>query len=251
MSADNKYASILRTYTTRNFAEQALTVGSDVVIPAGSLASIRVVPEFSGDVNPETNFLPRRIGVFSNFADGLVLKTPANRIDVSCAFNAYNYAQAYTLGLTYGSKAVTVSSGTSGWSAGNTYTVEITVDSLYSRTVVMLIDATGAATGNLRDYWCYDATGNNAAKNLSFVSADTFYTHKNISALNCMYDINEFAEPFQFSGAIDYEAIALRVVLNFDPAHTTEFLTDIIDTAFNGEKVFFDVVTEIEFTGKQ
>lgn len=244
----NKYASTIRTYTVRNLHEAVLTTGSDIVIPND--VPLRVVPEFSADVNPETNFLPVRVGVFSNFADGLIFKTPANRIDVSMAFLAYNYDEEFSLDLTYGATAVTVSAGTAGWVNGNSYAVEIETVGFDGRKVVMMVDATGPAAGNLRDYWPY-STGTFDTKNLDLTSAGENYTHKNISTLNCMYQINEFAEPFQFGGGADYDVVVMRVVLNLDPTHTTEFLTNIIDSSFDDETVYFDVVTDIEFTGKE
>lgn len=242
MGDSKKYNSILRSYTVRNIYEDAaLTPGTDVVIPAGNfILTNRTVINFSADTNVETNYMVRRAGVFSNFADGLIFKNPADRIDIDLWFEAYRLSgNPFVLVAAYGSRAVTTLGG-DGWVAGNRYLIRRPDNS------TMYVFATGAGAGNLEDYWPF--TGNSSVYNLAAVASGYGYSFRHVSALNCMYEVNEFAQPFQFASNLDYDIVALHCGVNIQVPHTTTFMTDIIDTAFTDKTVFFDIVTEVEFT---
>lgn len=240
----NKYGSITRQYTIRNVYEDTLTVGTDIVIPSGdSYDDLKTAEKFTFDTNQQTNFLIRRAGVFSNFADGLVFKNPEDRIDIDMSFRAYKRNQVYDLNVTYGSKAVTAV-GTTGWIPGNHAPISI----FGIPQIVLFVDVTGANSGNLEDYWMYD-TGLVNARTLTLEGVGTEFSFKNVSTLNCLYDVDEPAYPFLIStGSGDYDLIAFHCGLNLQTDHTTTLMTDIIDTAFEQQTVFFDVVAEIEFT---
>lgn len=244
----NKYGSITRTFILRNWYEDTLNPGTDVVLPSPvsmGVASNRFFPYFTRDTNKDTNYVVSRVGVFSNFADGLVLKNPADRIDVALSFSAYLEKESYSLNFTYGSKAVTLAAGTTGWGAGTLQ--QVLVSELPGRpgATARYIDATDAANGVLNDYWD-QPSGARTCKNLQFVDGSTFLRF-GLSALNCMINLNEFAQPFVFSTAQNYDAITLGGALNDD--HTATFLTNIIDSSFADEKVIFDIVADVEFTG--
>lgn len=236
----NKYGSIVRTYTVRNMYEDTLSPGTDITVPHTS--PTRSVPFFPLHANKETNFSVKRVGVFSNFADGLVFANPENRLSVFMRFFAYTLAESYEVQLTYGNKAVTTI-GTPNWTPGSD--LVISIEGIHRR-----INPTAAGTGNLLDYW--DGGSNTFdARNLATPSGGATYTAMAISTLNCMYDVVELAEPFSFGFGIDYDTIDMEVALNVVPGGvgTTDFLTNIIDASFTGESVYFDVVTEVEFTG--
>lgn len=245
----NKYGSVLRTYIIRNMYEDALASGVDIVIPAGA-PPLRTAPQFTIDMNPQTNISIDKIGVFSNFADGLVFKNPYDRIDVTVDTVAFqNMSNSYTLQFTYGSKAVTTTIGAPGWTIGIETAIAIT-DPETGRITVMNIMPTAVDAGDLEDYWMY-TTAQVQCNALQPVSIDNpieqFHT---ISTLNCMYNFSKFEEPFLFSGGNPYDYVALRASLNYWSPHTTTFLTNSIDPAFDGNTVTFDLVLDIEFTKK-
>ena len=247
MSGHNKYGSILRTYLARNIYEDALAAPADITFPAGNVTEVRTIPNFSFDVNKDTNFSVQRVGVFSNFADGLVFKDAADRLDVSFLFAAYRFMEDYTIDVTYGSKSI-AATGTTGWSGGSASFVAAEIET--DKHVVVIVDAADVSSGVLRDYWQWQTDAALPARTLQLVGNDALYTFRGISTLNCMYNVNEFGEPFQFSATSEYDIIVVRVVVNEFPRHSTKFLTKSINTSFNDDAVYFDVVADIEFTGK-
>lgn len=242
----NKYASIVRTYRIRNLYEDTLTPGTDVIIPASGLATnndFRTFQNFSFDSNTQTNFTIKRLGLFSNFADGLVWKNAADRISVLFSFSAYRFAQSYSIDLTYGAKGVTTA-GTTGWVAGDRRAIAVFDGPRY----VLYVDPTGANAGNLEDYWSV-TTGTVDASTLALVGRDISYVYRDISTLNCMHEVNQFAEPFNFGSGNDFDIVAVHIAINATEPADTPFLTNIIDASFTDETVYFDVVADIEFTG--
>lgn len=245
--AMGKYSSVLRTFITRNFYEDTLAAGTDIVVPVTPY--YQPIKDFGIFVNKETNFMVRRTGVFSNFADGLVFKTPADRFDVNYQYTAYRFTgDRFSLNFTYGSKNVTLNAGTTGWVAGNEYDVAVEIDSP-DRFMIINVIASDATSGVIQDYWdtkttfifCYNCT----------IAPAVPFTVKNISQLNCMYEANDFAQPFEFSSASEYDLAGVQIKLNIDwtgQSHNTTLLTNTIDPSYNDETVYFDVITEIEFT---
>lgn len=253
MSA-NKYGSIVRTYTVRNLYEATLTVGNDITLPQ---VDNRTLTQLVADISRETIFSPRRIGIFSNFADGLVFKNPADRINIGVQYDPFVEGDRYTLGFTQGAKAVTTVAGTPGWTPGTTYPltvyVPVTVTGFGNEQVVVNITATGANTGDLEDYWQY-GTNNLTARALSnSVIVPTTRTVLGISALNCMYEFNDVATPFLIEGGGNFDVVRMRLNVNRlgggSATNTTTFMTHAIDSSFNDSDVYFDAVVEVEFTG--
>jgi hypothetical protein len=238
----NRYGSVLRSFTIRNIYEAVLTTGTDIVIPQNQLN--RTVSDFSYNTHQETNFIARKIGIFSNFADGLVWKNPADRADLTTDFLVFEYADSYTVNVTYGSRAITASAAV--WPALTN--ISIAIDLPNNLTGVFIISTATTSTGTLEDYWSYPTNPNLAARNLTQIGAFETWTMKNLSLLNCMYEYNEFAQPFVIGQGNSYDIIAMRVALNADTNHTTTFMTNTIDSSYDSEKVYFDIVTEIEFT---
>lgn len=250
----NKYSSTIRTYTIRNYIEDTLTPGTDLVIPApaAGVTALRTAPSFTEDVNQNTNIMIRKAGVFCNFADGLIFKDPKNRIDLDFALRTYvPTGDPYVVRTTYGSNIIMVTSGTPVWVGGGGGRRAINFNVTNGR--IMYIDPPAGIppvlSAPLEDYWQYSSFAGIGAQDLVSVGGGRNFTMRNISALNCMYEAGEFGEPFIFSAGADYSYIALHAAINWlDTQHTTPFLTDIIDSAFTGADVFFDIVVEVEFT---
>lgn len=251
-----KYQSIIRSFTTRNMYEAALTVGSDIVIPQAPASGGHYIEDLPFYANKETNFIVRRVGVFSNFADGLVLKIPADRIDVLLDYYGFIRQPAgsvFSLDFTYGSKAVTAIAGTPGWINGASYSVEVTNANPLLPSKIVNIVATGPAAGNLQDYWYGVSTPlGRDAYNLYLLASGSRIEVVNVSLLNCMYEVNDFGEPFVFAAGQPLDMVGIWVKLNAPSMpggpHTTTFMTHTIAPAFDRSTVYFDVITEIEFT---
>lgn len=256
MDSSNQYGSVLRTYTVRNLYEAALTPGTDVVMPySGGLA--RFVPQLTMHADKETNFIIQKVGIFSNFADGLVFKTPADRIDLSVNAAGFKLQTAGVgitdvhIGLvfTYGSRAVTTAFGNPGWTIGTTYAVAID-EPTTGQTLLQFITATAANTGNLQDYWQYsDTIVSTLCHQVAQVAVPPTVRYKNISVLNSMYNFNQFFTPLVFTiGIATYAYMGVYISWNYDDSHNTTFMTHTIHPAFTGATVFFDLVLDIEFT---
>lgn len=242
-----RYGSILRSYVVRNLEEAALTSGTDIVVPATG-GFIRTAPMLTEDIHNETNFIVEKVGIFSNFADGLVLKDPQNRFHLAMSATAYQRASdPYTLSFTYGSKNVTTAVGNPGWTPAVNYPVAIQ-NPVTSGWIVMYITATAATTGTLEDYWLFP-TSTPASETVTEIVSSTDYDFKSISVLNCMYNVNQFFQPLLFSGGSSYDYIGIRVALNQYTSHNTTFMTHSINSAFDTSTVHFDAILDVEFTG--
>jgi hypothetical protein len=112
----------------------------------------------------------------------------------------------------------------------------------------MRIEATGAAAGDLEDYWMYQ-TGNAVCQALTGLTSPPPFVFKKISTLNCMYNVSKFFEPAVFGG-VAYEYTVLGARLNYTPTHNTTFMTHTIDSSFADETVYFDMVADVEFTAQ-
>jgi len=249
----NKYGSVVRAYTVRNLYETTLTAGNDITLP---VVNNRTMTQMVADISRETIFSPRRIGIFSNFADGLVFKNPADRINIGVQYDPFNKGDEYTFAFTQGLKAITTVAGTPGWTPGTTYPISVevpvTVTGFGNEEIVVNVTATGANTGDLEDYWAY-GTNNLIAHALSnSIIVPTTRTVFGISALNCMYEFNDVATPFLVTGGDTFDLVRMRLNVNTLGGgvanNTTTFLTSNINSVFDDETVYFDAVVEVEFT---
>lgn len=245
----NKYSSILRTVRARNVYEGVIAPPADLTIVSGDWVQ-QVLQDRANIQSVQSNFILRRLGIFSNFADGLVFKNANERINVRI------FAQAYTrtlltgtLQTTVGSKAVT--------GVGTSFTTEVFTQDILAipasgdQYSYHIVDGDPADDFNLNltDYAEYNAI----TPAYKLISQPSFvqFNYRHISELNYMYEIDEFFSPLQFATPALTDIVILAAInqssLNFS-ASDIDFLTKSISTDFVDDVVHFDVVAELEFT---
>ncbi len=182
------------------------------------------------------------LGIFANFADGLVLKTPANRFNAFITVGGYSQGTALTgtVASTIGSKTIT--------GVGSLFSAELTPggvieDDLNNMYVVDSI--TNDLSAELTDYALITRPAG-TWYGMSAGGSSTWQT--DITQLNYMFRQERFNSNALFSAA-GAQQIGIRVsVQNQDTASAVDFLTKTIDTQYNGDLVIFDAIVDVEFT---
>jgi hypothetical protein len=179
------------------------------------------------------------VGIFSNFADGLVFKLPYSRMTLEVNAASYNLTSLTgTLNFTAGSKSV---------SGGGTtlFTSELTAGDIIDISINDRLFVVDSITDDdnlvLTDY----ATNSGAfASDKHVLQAQTGIITYDISELNVLYDVDFFG-----SAAVLSPDSGSVIELTYSPQLTdTVFLTKTIDTSYDEDMVHFDAAIIVEFT---
>lgn len=235
----NKYSSIERRHWARNIYETTIPAASaDIVLANGNFVNQIVRDSFI--IEPHTNLLMRRLGVYSNFADGLVWKNPSEFLFLTIEVHSVyqDSAPTGTQNVTLGSKTLTGTLLTTDFGAGN-FVWDTTAASFYR--INSLADA---ANGTLDNY----ASRTSADSFIRLLPiSDALSVVAEVRTLNEMYEVEEFFNPLVFgAGANTPEFIVIDVRLASYGDVT--FLTKSINTDFEGDPVYFDVALDLEYT---
>lgn len=245
----NQYGSVVRRLVARNLAELTMpAIPVDLQIANASWKSQLVRykrPTVATDylrMNVNSNVVVRELGIFCNFADGLVFHSPANRLTAFVTVGGYSQGSALTGAITstIGSKALSA--------VGGSFTTELSVggtieDDLNNMYVVDAIADNDNAT--LTDYALVSRAGT-TWYGMSAGGSATWQT--DITQLNYMFRQERFNANALFSAA-GVQQIGIRVaVQNQNTAATVDFLTKTIDTTYAADTVIFDAIADVEFT---
>jgi hypothetical protein len=252
----NAYGSVVRTLSARNVLETVIAPPMSVsVLPAdwkGQIfqdtmwvSSIGVPPWLKG-----SNLILRRVGLFSNFADGLVFATPCQRLRI--LIEAY----PYTLGAQL--------TGSVSWPADSkTMTGTLTAfnTELYPGAVVKIraggapCPILGIVETVLSPTSClmsdYGPGGANLANLVTVIPQPVAAWLVGVSLLNYMHEAERFIPAGVLGGNLDTFFLKASIVQgsgNLPAVQPVEFLTKTIDTAFARDSAFFDVVADLEIT---
>lgn len=241
----NRYGSANRILRARNVAEKAMPAPGATDLTVATADFVRQIFNLKDSIfDLNTNFRLRRIGVFSNFADGLVFANPDERLDVivqAVAARSRIALSGTSVQTTFGSKNV-VGVGTS----FNTELIEgdtlrITdVSGNYPRYYELSATPAGALAATLTDYSKTTQTVNIGSGRVTKLALDNagakIYTIEDISELNFLYDIEHFFDPATY--------FASNVTLPGTgqlTAGSTAFVG--VGTAFTNELIAGDQVT--------
>lgn len=249
----NKYGSVVRRLIAKNVLEQVMPVipaplqvanagwkrvFARYKIPATATDYLRM------NVNSNINILSA--GLFCNFADGLVLATPANRILLP--IYAASYAAVATLTgtvtFTIGSKALT--------GAGTGFVAELGG----APTPVVVRDALGnlyfidSVTNDTNAVLTEYATVTNVtAAAQRFGEVGTIGANLlSVTNLNMMMSAER---PIPNASISSTAAEQIGIVVNpsnDNTATTVDFLTKTIDATYAGDTSIWDVLVDVEFT---
>jgi hypothetical protein len=113
----NKYQSLTRSFRARNIVEKTIAPPADLSIASADWVTqifgaydfdMNVANVYKRPWNKDSSLMLKSYAVYSNFADGLIFKTPSKRIDLQIYNGAFSRGAAITgIQFTAGSKAVT------------------------------------------------------------------------------------------------------------------------------------------------
>lgn len=260
----NQYGSINRVFCARNVAEAQISPPSDLVLKNADFTeqvfndgNWQAVAGAGACWYPGANLILHRIGLFSNFADGLVFKTMENRLGIR--INAYPYDLA--AGLLTGTMKWPANSKTV-TGVGTTFNTEVSAgdfirfnSNLGNPPIVGRVVSVdpGGLLMTMSDYGPGAPAGSTARK-LNLLGGQSVSTMLyGINTLHHMFEHERFIPASVLAGNLPYFLLTAQVVLSTgsDPAAALQecvFLTKSIDTAFARETAYFDIMAEFEVT---
>lgn len=262
----SKYQSNVKTYIARNFiwdTSASLVVPHALAAPADLVIS-EVAPRidfmkqpfrmnwgYTGNglrFNKQGGLFIRRMGVFSNFADGLVLQNTASRLDLAIAISKISIASQ--------TGAVTFTAGS------NQITSTVDLNTFYTAGDGFICDG-AAFDGNI--YYVYNIAVDGLSAFIgdyayrTAVSASVFTVPEvfgasygieigEIPVFNELFDVEIYFNSGAFAPSASQEILVYTQPPLVQGDDSLTMYTKSIDTAFNGSPVTFDCVMEAEIT---
>lgn len=246
----NKYESVVRLFTARNLYEGVLNPPN--VFSIDPLNGVFRIPvnsiESEGCTNRNSNIQIRKVGVFSNFADGLVFAYPWQLLGLYIDINLYSLALGGDITTVNNDKNVT---GTN-FNVLNSDNLIRILDAFSDYNYQVVDTVTDANTMSLFTYPYFDGVDQLWNRMIPGAAGAAHFMYK-IRELNTMYDVDFNYNPADYTGvpALDFYPV-IRVGLNPNTVYNTDplisFLTNTIDTSYVNAKVHFDVKMEVEYT---
>lgn len=222
--------------------------GTDITIASANWFNqllTRTSPEWVQKLSVNSNLLLKRVGIFSNFADGLVFANPYEGLDLSILVAPYTYDSGVTGTITTALNSKTVAgAGLAGLNAGDIINVGNAVG---TGPEFLVID--NPATPSVTDYPIYAVAAADWSQ-MVIDSSQAARTLIHIRELNVMYDYEHFFNPIIFAISTAPQALIIQADINgtgLAPAgHSVSFHTDTISANFTGDTCWFDVHAEFE-----
>lgn len=255
----NKYASTCKLYTAPHMvADKTLSPPSDFSLaPAECYEG--VVDVQPGEWNVNSRLIVREVGIFSNFADGLVFKNIYEKMSLKLTATTLStdHVLAGTATTTLNARGI-VGAGTS-WNTGADQLVpgDVVLVTTPNTSQYCVVNTVTNDTNITFTQYPKMASGNVTLTLLSRPAAtlQDKTGFRNISALNTFYDIDWFINP-RIATNDHQPVIFVKINSGFDVAgqppsisqHSTTFLTKSISTDFADDHVSFDVLFKCEVT---
>lgn len=239
----NKYFGVQRQFLAKGVYSAAINPPNNFTVPTVAGFATTIVDIDQESIDPDTNVILTEVGLFSNFADGLVLGQACQRLLLG--FTARAFRDDPTVGDLQGAVTInTCSKAVTG--AGAAFDTEL-ADGDYFAVGSWVYKVDGNPAGaNLMNiaYWPPQNHSGSTGTKLQQVGTQTF-RRVEITDLNMMVPVNEFLTPALFSStAVTKMAIEVSFLQGVDLI----FLTKSIDTSYADDPCFFDVRLGIEYT---
>lgn len=246
---------VSRTFLARN------VLGPKQIIPPADVTLLESdwltqLVEFGPQtLDDQSNLLVRRVGLFSNFADGLVFKNPYERFHIQLtAYSASIGAKLSGKGNTpsLSTKALTGDASTIFTGEVSPGDVLLLVRNSDSRAQYVTVDSvTDNSNIILRDFPLFVESSDNLLMfkmQLTAGASSTIVRH--VNNLNQMYDLDWFARPAFISSASD---VLIKASVNQDiptccDGHDHELATVSMSTDFANYSMWVDVVLDCDVT---
>ena len=243
----NLYSSTVRRFISSPLNVDTIAPPADYTVAAGSYSSFMYTkgPAIALQplLNPDSNLIIHNIGLFCNFADGLVFKTP---IPFIMQLRAETYNRDAVLPLLTG--VVSATAGEQKITGGGTtlFNAELAAgDVIVLNGMPIRIDSvTNDDEAITVEYIPLTVASEPFIQKLAVTGADNSETMF-VSTLNDMYPTTSFINPVALY-ASPSAFIFLRGLFKNDI--NMDFLTKSVDTAFDGDLVYWTVQADIEFT---
>lgn len=234
-----------QTIVSKGVFNDALSLPNDFVwdIPAVTPLPFCYINKF--DINENTNMIIRKVGVFSNFADGLVPKNRGEHLPMTFNITGYDAGtlQTGTVTVNAGNQSV-VGAGTNFMGEFSVSDV-VSIPGLSATWLMHIKSITDNTNMDLTEYPLFDHTGENIALHSS-VGGGTVSTFELPVVFNHMFTVDEFIPILTTIGTTAPSFITVRPQLLHE--EDIDFLTDSISTDYDGEDCFIDIVAEVEYT---
>jgi hypothetical protein len=251
----NKYSSNVRTYLARNlvwnsgscaaYTPYTLSAPNDLTFGGNDFVTQVLrggLANGAPDWNTAGNIIIRKMGVFCQFADGLVPTNTINRLQLNL------YAQVFQSSSITGTAQFTknsnIVSGTSLTSLGSADLILDSASILSANAYKFVVKS--ASSVQLSDYALRNATNSNIYAATQTADPFWFYSVR-IPVLNTMFDTEIIFQNSIAAGATT-KAPLILATLATEPDGNFTFYTKNLDTDFNGLPVTFDAVVELEVT---
>ncbi len=241
----NRYSSREQTLYARNVMEKVISPPSNLaIVPATDM--IRQVFSSNGlAINSNSNAVCKRVGIFCNFADGLVFKDPFGRLNVNiyaygCTLPASPLAGDINGGLA-GQKDI-IGLGTS-WNTALNVGDLILITGLTGQQITYVKTITDATHIQLSDYLRFTPLNGKVYKYA--INGSAAFTFYDMAVMNAMHSCDVYLRPSQYANA---STNAIVFAAQLWSANNFEFLTKSANPAFAGDTAFFDAVIDLEYT---
>lgn len=242
----NKYNSNLRTYRARNVYESTITPPNDFTIAQANWVPQLFRPhDFLGvgsdfDYPLSSNLIIKRLGLFCNFADGLVWASPTVRLDLLVlVYGMIPVTRTGVVTFTVDSKTVT--------GVGTNFVGQFTPNGFIldpaTMTPYKIRSITNPATMVLTDYALFTSAGVQATS-LTGTIASGVMLHQ-MAEFNYMYDLEHF---FSVASLPGISILIPQVTIYNSGNNALNLYTISIDTTYGGKNILFDVVADFEIT---
>jgi hypothetical protein len=247
----NKYGSHVKAFRARNVVEGTLAPPGDFSITSANIFTQVLQPERSININ--SNFSVQQVGVYSNYADGLVIKDPRYRLDVFITARSYIQAAVDLTGvLTFDPSTKNVTA------VGGAFLAELAAGDFISIIAAGFKEyaIVNSVTNNnllvLRDYPYLNPAGllYTARRLAPSGGTASAVLYRDVSELNQMNQVEQFLTPTLYSVAAATDIVLTGSILQRVGAGgpiTIPFLTKSIDVTFTNS-IYFDIMANIEYT---
>lgn len=248
----NKYASVERRIWAKGVKNLTIAPPADLAFGANSaFNSAPILFMFPQEwINKASLIRVISGGLFANFADGLVYKTPGQVLQVVITAVGLIDDAALTGGSAFGSAGVRQISDLSGsfdteLSAGNFLRLTISTDP-YPETYVYQVTLVSSATQlAVNNYNVMQFSGKTLTKLQSVTGSSGASRQFEIHQLNTMHPVEFILNPLNVSST---QFSYLALILNYRCMSDLTWLTKSVSTDFDGDTCIFDFALDIEIT---
>jgi hypothetical protein len=255
------YNGTIRTFIARNVLHtKTISPPSDITFASSDFRTV-VAGIMPRQLNQNSRMIVRRIGLFCNFADGLVFKNEHQRFDISAKAIGVENDSLLTSTATTAIDSRTLSGvGTDDDATLSDGDILYAIAGSPARGQYLVVDGSPAATStDVTQFPLFASAGDVTINKVSPTGSSDDEGFIHVNALNTMYDMNWFVNPANLDADSLVDTILLFNV-NQDlligggssgwtvDSHSTAMLTKSVDTDFSDDTVTMDIVMECETT---